>query len=398
MLTIPIETTVQKTSTQKNQYLHPQLTWPEEFKWRQTFLQQAQGYCENPERILPNDILKLLGEQETLCADYALCHASTIFRRQNEKKQQQQMQLEQEAQLIIEMGAQAVSARLLAGYLDVQLPHYAQHLHAAGLSKQAVSVRLQQVRAEAAKRCILQALSTGNYALVQQILVQESSLFDADFKQHCVAQIQHQFAYEQAQKLWEDARLRYPENLENAATWGREQIRESDEQLRKQIEKFLETFYQEAQIVLLKKQGCFLRNLANGSPSQVSFDCDLQTTFTPEQLDFLYEVCTRLRLPAKKLNPTEFVKLYFSSTEKENKKAYQNGSISARDYLLLEAVRCERQSGTANYEQILRAKQLKTELSKKGFSADEIARMQYEILSAADCEAAWNFFQHLLNQ
>ena len=398
MLTVPIQSTISTSTMQKEMPVQKQLTWQEEYKFRQALGQAMQSSENHPEAALSVGDINILKQHESACADYALAQARFLFHQENKKNQQQQIQLEQEAELILNMGSKAVSMRLLTEYLKVQLAHYKKHLESVGLSKPEVSEKLKQLRTETIKRCILQALSDGNYVLAQEILTQESPLFEDNFIQECVVKIRRQFAYEQAHELWKTAYLQYPDDVEKAGNWACQQIQESDPNLRMLIETSLNKFQQEAQILRAKQQADLFRTWARNSTEEMISDCAQQTMFTPEQLVFLYEVCLRLALPAKTPNPALFVKFYFSSTEKENKEAFLRGDISARDYLLLEAARLEREVGEDDKLLLLRCRQLKNELSKKRFADDEIYRIQYEFLSSADFTAAWNTFQHLLNQ
>ena len=311
---------------------------------------------------------------------------------------QQQNALIQTEENIISVGAQASDAQTLAAYLVVQTNAVEKKLKHVGFSKKEIENRLLSLRRRVIEAACSERLSAGELVQVCELLGCFKGELPPEFVRNISAKITWQFACEQARWLWADAQRLFPREPARAAAWARTQNPEKNEPLGTRINDVL-TAYEQAAV---REQNLhfakLLQTLAAAAVSQAAELLAEQEILAGDLLEKYARLCTRLDEPAEKADPALFIKLYFDGTERELSQAYERGQISAREFLQVRAQQLLRACGTRNFTAEICCRELKTWLEKKAFTPQQIARFQYEVITAADSRAVWEEIKKLISK
>jgi len=316
----------------------------------------------------------------------------------NESFSQQERMLCDEEEMIISAGAKAVSAETLAEYLQAQSVLFEKKLAKFSSSKQEIETRLMSLRRRTVIAACTDALAAEDTARGCDLLAHFEEELPPELARRFEIKITWQFARGQAHSLWERAQRLFPQQAEQAAAWAREQNKEKNEVLRARIDTVLNAYKQAALHEENVRRADLLKALAE-SPAAAAADLlAKQSVLEAGLLEKYALLCTRLDQPAKKADPALFIKLYFSGGENEISQAYAHGYLSVREFFRLCSQALFRACGEVNLPARIRCQELKTLLAKKDFPPSEIVRFQYELLTAADNQAAWEELKNLINK
>ncbi len=397
MPNIPVYHLEKKSFPEENKTEQKLLSTDEEIKLRALLvaqIKQPQGK-ENLEKIILENASQL-SEEKAVLTDYALLHSAKEKEEKRHQDSELQEQLEEEALVICQVGAQADSLVILQAYLEAQLTVYQTHLEEFLLSKEEIVARLHNVRRNTEEACLLRALEEGNWKLAYQVLEMGKKDFSDEFQEDCRLKICQIFAEKEAEDLWERAREKFPQDIPAAMEWAKKQIPNPNESIGEQIIKDLIVAQQTAQREKAFLQAGILEDLAHESRAQALETLAGQTVFSGEELRTLYEICHCLEREKNFTSAARFMKCYFSGNKKENEKFYEQGHLSARDFLLLQAAFYNRQGGDDLVEEQWLLRRIEKQLAQKGFSEEEICRVQYEVLTSVSKDEAWQHIKNLL--
>lgn len=361
-------------------------------------LEQFSQENNNSQPLITQIPIDKIQGDESWKADCVIVDAFLKESQKKERLSRQFGELEKERQLIISVAKKSASVSLLTDYLKKQLTVYTKHLMALGLGEQEIKEQGDALRQYAIEQTLLETLKSENVALACEILTHYLAQFTQDFVQACIMKLNWLFAKQQAEALWAQAFQKFPHSYQEAMRWIENQPQKSDPLL----EEYRTLILQGLQASYLAQEKLnhveLLERLINSSATQALEALLKQHFLEPFLLRHYQQAGALLEQSVVKPDAALFVKFYFSSDEAEIWKAYEQRHFSARDYFILRREQVLRANGKNNLPAQWYCKQLEVQLRAKGFSAAQISHFQYELLTAADLEAAWKELENLLKK
>ena len=314
--------------------------------------------------------------------DYAALRHAAEKTEQAQRRQTQQMQLQQEEQWTSQVGELTPDNNALTAYLDVQLPAYQTRLAQSGLPADEAQQRVKQLKTQTVENHIVRSLSGGDWHMAQQVLHAHAEVLPEVSRQRLAQQTRFAFAQDQAKNAWQQALSRYPHQPESAGAYAQAQVQEPDEQLRENIRAGIEQHCADYRRQHARQQAQLFTQLAQADTSQREPLLLAQPLITGEALTRAYRAARRAQQPADVGQQQWFVKNYFNASVDADK-AFDKGLCGARDYFLLQAAQHNRAGGTDNLEDELLCRAIRTFMHKQGFEEKDITQAAYRVLSGA---------------
>ena len=344
----------------------------------------AQTLAVEPAEELQPDCVLLLAHFKKLVEQERLTHELEVLKKEKEG--------------LIAVALKAVSADDLEQYLGAQLKRITSKLKAAYFSKKEIENQLAALRFEVISGAYLQALKEDNLPLACAIFMRLKNELPSELALREKIKISGLFTAHQAQELWQQACQLFPYSFTAAVQWAQQHNEEPNLVLHQQIDALLDGYKNSAWKEQQMLQAAFLQTLAK-APAQESLQLLNQTVLlSGDLLTQCHQACMNLDKLPEKPDAALLVKLYFSGEEKSLLQAYQNGHITAREWLLVRAQLLLRTCGITDFPVLIRCKELEISLRKKGFSETQIARFQRELMVANNPDETWAYFQKLFNQ
>lgn len=303
-----------------------------------------------------------------------------------------------EEALVRQVGSLVRSPNALEEYLASQLPSYEERLRQNGADERTARASAQAVRAQTVEENICRSLSIGDWRTAQAALEKHGDALTDEKRTACAAKTRAEFARSQAEKLWEQVRAETGANAAQIYRRAVELLREPDAELDALTRRTLASFSRRETAREHLSVAAVLEAAAQCSSAQAVKLLSGRNALDGEAWSRARRAAEAFDGDCTRSDGAFFVQCYFGGTEKEHLRAFARGRISARDYVRLEAARYRREGGEHFYAQELLCGGIDVWMRKKGFSAQDVARAQYAVLSAgAPAESVVNVWKEVKN-
>lgn len=371
---------------QSGKSLFPREGTSGEVKTRQNLLVSF----EKGVQALDETAMQVQSADSPAAADWVLLRTAALAEEETARRKQISQELAQEKNMLVQVGAAALSAQALEAYLREQLPGYESRLTAAGISAESVRQEVLQVRRLAAQGCIKKAVASQNYQAAQGIYQKFEEDFFKREKDDLTALIRAARAAEQAQRYWDKSAAETDGSLEARLKWAQTQTEDTA---------VLETL---SVMASRAKRQDFARQAQEYERLSLAASADeARRIFTLGSLDHqpagaTARAVSRFDEPAGRPSAEAFARLYFNGTEKENQRAFEKGEVSAREFFALSAASSARQAGEEDRNGAFLCAGIDAWGQKKGLPASTQAEIKRAVLCAsADPQARLNALKQI---
>ncbi len=303
-----------------------------------------------------------------------------------------------EEALVRQVGSLVRSPSALEDYLSSQLPSYEERLRQNGADERVVRASSRLVRAQAVEDNICRSLSIGDWRSAQAALEKHGTALADTNRAACAAKTRAEFARSHAEKLWEQVRLETGGDAAQIHCRAAELVQDPDAELAALMRRTLASIFRRETAQEHLAAAGTLEAVVQASSDQAVKLLAGRNTLEREEWNLALRAAEAFDGDCTRSDNAFFVQCYFSGTAKEHLRAFKRGRVSARDYLRLEAARHRRESGEQFYAQELLCGGIDVWMRKKGFSAQDVARAQYAVLSAgAPAEYIGNVWKEVKN-
>ncbi len=402
MLQIPTSTFIKQQAVQQRAPVLLPTTHVQVMKARQQ-LKHMMLECKTTEEMLQR-LSNWQGTQETVlheseesAADFVVWEQVLQAKEKQNQKRYFQNQLQEEFDLIIEVGSHVETSEQLRDYLAKQIPAYVNHWqkYTKGSAKEK-NQQAENLKSQTLQAALLRAICHENLTLASELLTSEKNILPEDFIHACSAKLNWIFAKQESDKYWEEATQKNPQNLTQAARYARDLNNEKNEVLHRLIEDMIYAKEQSVLCEQYKQRALLVSALYTLSSREALRLLHEQTDLSSNDLEQYYQMAKDLDNPAKPHTAESFIKLYFTGNTGDIFRAYKQKQLSAQDVFRLLEQYYLRLCGKQNLEMNIRCKKIAHAGEKLEFPQELIMQTQYELLSADDPSVEWGRIENLI--
>ena len=259
--------------------------------------------------------------------DFLLLRLADAYRRKCEHLQAAEEVIAQEENLLVQTAAQALSVRLLEIYLHRRLEHYRRLLQAEKMPEAVSNKRIEKLRLRAVRACLRELCAKREWRLCLGVMHHYRLLLgEAVFGTYARA-VRAGFAQDKGDEIWQltDENLPLEERRKTALKTAE---KETDPDLKTLLRAHICTLHEQALHGLRRKQSAVYAQLAQGKIADLSL-------LEPREIAAAAEISLKARTKQTGSFPEVFNHLYFEGSAQDIRRSWENGEISACDYLIL---------------------------------------------------------------
>ena len=315
--------------------------------------------------------------------DYAALRRVALQEETHQRQQAQTQALQREATWMMQVGQLATDAASLQAYLKLQIPAYQTRMQEMGIPAKQAQITAENLQAKMVEKNILCSISNGDWVTAQEVFNQQKDIFSESVRQNYSEKIRSVFARFEAQNLWKQAQNKSVSKGTDAQTVALSLITEPDEELRQAIKREIILLADMQKKHQMARKAEVFTQLSQADGASVQQLLDRQTALESDDMPLVRQAASHIQTPPTERQKEWFVQHYFQADSAKPEQAFVQGLCSARDYFRLQASSQRRKSGEDLSDEQWLYRGLKSWMEQQGFSAKDINRAAYDVLSGA---------------
>lgn len=309
--------------------------------------------------------------------DYSVLRFAAQAAQQSEALLAAKASVREEESLIRRVGSLVRGSQALEEYLSGQLSAYQDRLARTGAKEEEVRSRTDRLRSQTVRDNISRTLSAGDWKSAADTLETHGTSLPEEVRRSCAEKTRASYARSAGEKLWRGAE---GGTLQERLRSAQAQVREPDKELASLIRREIDVLARRERLGEYRQTAEDLARVCALDAVSARAFWDGRNTPCAEEFKQVSEAVMRLDADAVRTDAELFMRLYAGLNAAENSRAFKKGKVSARDFVRLEAARCQTQADTPDRETELVLRAADVWMHKKGFAEQDVANVQHALL------------------